>query len=127
MYKTYEFTFAGEPASMFGMFMADIGNKSHADNPFGNVANIVETRLPNRVTPLHFGVLLPQGLKQLPSDSEAAERKNLKTEKLIFDNFFGQMSEANEYPFPSKGRFSKTQCFQCFEGCQNQILSPQKR
>ena len=76
---------------------------------------------------LKHGVLLPPALKQLPSDSEAAERKNLKTEKLIFDNFFGQMSEANEYPFPSKGRFSKTQCFQCFEGCQNQILSPQKR
>ena len=56
VYKTYEFTFAGEPASMFGMFMADLGNKSHTDNPFGNVANIVETRLPNRVTPLHFGV-----------------------------------------------------------------------
>ncbi len=56
MYKTYEFTFAGESACMHGMFVCDIGGKKHGDNRFGNVANIVETRLPNRITPLHFGV-----------------------------------------------------------------------
>ena len=56
MYKTYEFTFAGEPACMYGMFVCDIGSKKHSDNRFGNVANVVETRLPNRIMPLHFGV-----------------------------------------------------------------------
>ena len=56
MYKTYEFTFAGTSASMFGMFVYDIGSKQHGDNAFGNQANIVETRLPRRITPLHYGV-----------------------------------------------------------------------
>lgn len=56
MYRTYEFTFAGMPASMYGMYVADVGNKKHSDNPFGNQANIVETRIANRVTPIHYGV-----------------------------------------------------------------------
>lgn len=56
MYKNYEFTFADMPASIFGMFVCDIGNKSHSDNEFGNRANIVETRIANRITPLHYGV-----------------------------------------------------------------------
>lgn len=56
MYKTYDFTFADMPASLYGMFVADIGSKKHSDNQFGNQANIVETRIPNRITPLHYGV-----------------------------------------------------------------------
>ena len=56
MYKAYEFTFAGIPASAFGMFISDIGNKKHGDNVFGNQANVVETRIANRIKPLHFGV-----------------------------------------------------------------------
>lgn len=56
MYKTYEFTFSDTPASLYGMFVADIGDKHHSDNNFGNQANIVETRMINRITPLHFGV-----------------------------------------------------------------------
>lgn len=56
MYKAYEFTFAGESSCMYGMFVCDIGNKKHSDNPFGNKANIVETRIPGRIKPLHFGV-----------------------------------------------------------------------
>lgn len=56
MYKSYEFTFADVPASMYGMFVCDIGNKSHSDNEFGNKANIVESRPANRITPLHYGV-----------------------------------------------------------------------
>ncbi len=56
MYQSYEFTYAGKAASMFGMFVCDIGSKKHGDNPFGNKANIVETRIANRVTPIHHGV-----------------------------------------------------------------------
>ena len=56
MYRTYEFTFADTPASLYGMFVCDFGSKKHSDNAFGNRANIVETRLPQRVTPLHYGV-----------------------------------------------------------------------
>lgn len=56
MYKSYQFTFANTPASMFRMFVCDIGSKQHSDNAFGNEANIVETRLPRRITPLHYGV-----------------------------------------------------------------------
>lgn len=56
MYATYEFTFGGIPASLYGMFVADIGNKAHGDNKFGNKANIVEKRIANRITPLHYGV-----------------------------------------------------------------------
>ena len=57
MYKAYEFTFAGIPASAFGMFISDIGNKKHGDNVFGNQANVVETRIANIIITLHFGVL----------------------------------------------------------------------
>ena len=46
-------------------------------------------------------------LKATAERSEAAERKNLKTEKLIFDNFFGQMSEANEYQVVLRESFEK--------------------
>lgn len=56
MYKAYEFTYAGIASSMYGLFVCNIGNKKHSDNAFGNTANIVETRLANRVTPIHFGV-----------------------------------------------------------------------
>lgn len=56
MFRTYEFTYAGIPASAFGMFVCDLGSKKHSDNKFGNSANIVETRIANRITPLHYGV-----------------------------------------------------------------------
>lgn len=56
MYSCYEFTFAGVASSMFGLAVCDIGNKTHSDNSFGNKANIIEKRLQNRVTPLHYGV-----------------------------------------------------------------------
>lgn len=56
MYRSYEFTFADTPASLYGMFVADIGSKKHSDNDFGNKANIVEMRIANRIGPLHFGV-----------------------------------------------------------------------
>lgn len=56
MYKAYDFTFANTPAAMFGMFVCDLGSKKHSDIAFANQANIVETRLPRRVTPLHYGV-----------------------------------------------------------------------
>ena len=56
MFQSYEFIFAGIPSSMFGLMIYDIDNKSHSDNPFGNVANILETRIQGRVRPLHHAV-----------------------------------------------------------------------
>ena len=40
MYRTYEFTFADTPASLYGMFVCDFGSKKHSDNAFGNVVDI---------------------------------------------------------------------------------------
>lgn len=56
MFKSYEFTYAGMPASMFGMYVADMSSNKHNANSFGNKANIVEKRLANRVSPIHYGV-----------------------------------------------------------------------
>lgn len=56
MYQSCDFVFAGESASMYGLSIYDIGSKKHTDNDYGNQANIVERRLPNRITPLHYGV-----------------------------------------------------------------------
>lgn len=56
MYTAYDFSFAGIPASMFGLSVCDIGNKKHGANAFGNEANIVEERVAGRIKPLHFGV-----------------------------------------------------------------------
>lgn len=56
MYNSYEFTYAGIPSSTHGMFVCDIGNQRHEDNPFGNRANIVEKRIAKRISPIHYGV-----------------------------------------------------------------------
>lgn len=56
MYKGYSFVFAEMSSECYGLFVADMGNKKHADNNFGNKANIVETRIAKRITPLHYGV-----------------------------------------------------------------------
>lgn len=56
MFHAFDFTFAGESASTYGLFICELGNKKHGDYDFGNTANIVETRIANRVTPLHYGV-----------------------------------------------------------------------
>lgn len=56
MFKAYDFTFAGQSASMFGLSVCDIGSSKHSDNPFGNIAEIAEERIAQRISPLHFGV-----------------------------------------------------------------------
>ena len=56
MYNAYDFTFAGVPASTYGLALCDIDNKKHNANAFGNVANIVDERVYGRIKPLHFGV-----------------------------------------------------------------------
>lgn len=56
MFHCYEFTFAGESSSAYGLTVSDIGSTRNEDTSFANRANIVETRLPNRVSPLHYGV-----------------------------------------------------------------------
>ena len=56
MYQSYEFVYAGLSSAMFDMVVCDVGSKTHSDNAFGNHANIVETRIANRITPIHYGV-----------------------------------------------------------------------
>lgn len=56
MFKSYEFTYAGMPASMFSMYVADMSSNKHTANSFGNKANLVEKRLANRIAPIHYGV-----------------------------------------------------------------------
>lgn len=56
MFTAYEFIFADIPSSMYGLYLCDFGNNAHTDNSFGNTASIIETRIPGRVRPLHFGV-----------------------------------------------------------------------
>lgn len=56
IFKGREFVFAGKSSADYGLYIADFGSKKHSANSFGNVAELVETRLANRVTPLHYGV-----------------------------------------------------------------------
>lgn len=56
MFNTYEFSFAGESSLMYGLMVYDIGGTSQSNVSFGNTASIVETRLNNRIQPIHFGV-----------------------------------------------------------------------
>lgn len=55
MYRAYEFTYAGRPSAMYGLYVCDIGGKSNQDGSFGTEATISERRLPMRITPLHYG------------------------------------------------------------------------
>lgn len=56
MFNTYEFIFAGEPSSMHGLYICDFGSTKNSDSAFGNKAEIIETRIPGRVRPIHSGV-----------------------------------------------------------------------
>lgn len=56
MFNAYEFIFAGMPSSMYGLVVCDFDGNTHSNNPFGNKAEIIETRIPGRVRPLHYGV-----------------------------------------------------------------------
>ena len=56
MFNAYEFTFDGQSSVMYGLMLYDFDGKGQEDVPFGTRASIVETRLNNRITPLHFGV-----------------------------------------------------------------------
>lgn len=56
MFHAFDFTFAGESASNYGLFLCDLGSKQHGDHAFANQANILGARPGNRITPLHYGV-----------------------------------------------------------------------
>lgn len=56
MFDTYEFIFAGIPSSMYGLYVCDFGSTKHTDVAFGNKAEIIETRIPGRIRPIHSGV-----------------------------------------------------------------------
>lgn len=55
-FNAYEFTFAGESSLSYGLMICDIGNHTQDGVAFGNEATIIETRLNNRIQPIHFGV-----------------------------------------------------------------------
>jgi len=56
MFNSYEFSFAGQSSLMYGLMVYDFGGKGQSDVAFGNRASIVETRINNRIQPIHFGV-----------------------------------------------------------------------
>ncbi len=56
MFNAYEFTFAGESSVQYGMMIYDFDNEGQDDVSFGNIASIIETRIPHRVQPIHHGV-----------------------------------------------------------------------
>lgn len=56
MFSAYEFSFAGESSIMYGLMLYDLGGSGQSDVSFGNKASISETRINNRIQPIHFGV-----------------------------------------------------------------------
>lgn len=56
MFNAYEFTFDGQSSVMYGLMLYDFDGKGQEDVPFGTKGSVVETRIKNRITPLHFGV-----------------------------------------------------------------------
>lgn len=81
MFKTYEFIFAGMPSSMYGLMVCDFSGNSHSNNPFGNKAEIIETRIPGRVRPLHYGVNYneePLSFKLVFGSDKELDRWNLQ-------------------------------------------------
>lgn len=56
MFSSYEFTYNGESSYMYGLMLYDFGGRGQSDVPFGSVGEIVETRINNRIQPIHFGV-----------------------------------------------------------------------
>lgn len=56
MFNSYEFYFAGESSYQYGLMLYDFGGKGQNDVSFGNMASIVETRISNKIAPIHFGV-----------------------------------------------------------------------
>lgn len=56
MFSSYEFNFAGKSSLAFGLKLYDFDGKGQDEVSFGNKASISETRLNNKIQPLHFGV-----------------------------------------------------------------------
>lgn len=56
MFNAYEFMFAGESSYQYGLMLYDFGGTGQSNVGFGNTASISETRLNNKIQPIHFGV-----------------------------------------------------------------------
>ena len=56
MFNAYEFIFDGESSYMYDLMLYDFDGRSQDDVAFANKASIVETRINNRIQPIHFGV-----------------------------------------------------------------------
>lgn len=56
MFNAYEFTFAGESSSDYGLMIYDFDGDGQDDVSFGNIGSIIETRTTHRVQPIHHGV-----------------------------------------------------------------------
>lgn len=55
-FNSYEFTWGGESSYQYGLMIYDFNGTKQNNVSFGNQASIVETRINNRIQPLHFGV-----------------------------------------------------------------------
>lgn len=55
MFNACEFMYGGESSITHGLMIYAIGGNGQNDVPYGNVAHIFETRVPLRVTPIHYG------------------------------------------------------------------------
>ena len=56
MFYAWDFIYAGTSASEFGLFICDVGGNGQLDIAFANKANILQTRLSNRIEPIMQGV-----------------------------------------------------------------------
>lgn len=77
-FNSYEFTWGGESSYQYGLMIYDFGGTKQSNVSFGNQASIVETRINNRIQPLHFGV-------------------NYHSKPLEFDLIFGSEEPLDRY------------------------------
>lgn len=56
MFNAYEFTFAGQSSTAYGVVVCDFDGHTQDDSAFGNKASIVEAQTTGRIRPIHYGV-----------------------------------------------------------------------
>jgi len=81
VFNSYEFTFAGESSVMYGLKLYDFNGRGQDDVSFGNKATVSETRVNNRIQPIHYGVNYhkdPLKFKLVFGAEEAMDRYTLE-------------------------------------------------
>lgn len=56
MFNAYEFTFAGQSSTAYGVVVCDFDGHTQDESSFGNQASIVEAQTTGRFRPIHYGV-----------------------------------------------------------------------